>query len=62
MSHMLLFILLVMPSKDQPRSNGDARGGTGIFHVTHFKCAKCLMEKKVHLNIQNGVFHGTTTV
>ena len=49
--------------KDQPRSNGDARGGTGIFHHDSFLSMQTVSwEKKVLLNIQNDMFHGTTTV
>ena len=62
MSHVLLSILLVMPSKinhDQMVMQGEVLESS---IVTHFKCANCLMEKKVHLNIQNGVLHGTATV
>ena len=62
MSHVLLFIHLDMPSKisqDQMVMQGEA---LVFFLMTCSKCVKCLMVKKVHLNIQNGVFHGTTTV
>ena len=62
MSHALLFIHLVMPlkiSNDQIVMQGEA---LVFFIMTCSKCAKCLMVKKVHLNIQNGVSHGTTIV
>ena len=62
MSYGLLSILLVMPSKinqDQMVMQEEALESSTM---THFKYANCLMEKKVHLNIQNGMFHGTTTV
>ena len=62
MSHGLLSILLVMPSKvnhDQMVMQGEVLESS---IMTHFKYTNCLMEKKVHLNIQNGMFHGTTTV
>ena len=62
MSHGLLSILLVMPSKinqDQMVMQEEVLESS---IMNHFKYANCLMEQKVHLNIQNGVFHGTTTV
>ena len=62
MSHVLLFIHLDMPSKishNQMMMQGEA---LVLFIMTCSKCAKCLTVKKIHLNIQNDVFHGTTIV
>ena len=62
MSHVLLFIHLDMPSKISHNQMVMQGKALVFFIMTCSKCAKCLMVKKVHLNIQNGVFHGTTIV
>ena len=48
--------------KDQPRSHGDARGGTGIFHHDSFQVCKLSHGEKSSFEYSEWhVLHGTTT-